>query len=307
MNRRRLSLALTACALWAGACVALGDEKSTAVPVVYLGRSSAFALPTAKGTVSGRLLGELARQSFLVAARDQLGLRTRDVSLGEEMPGGGDNAPFAIVTVSEKQPALDVRRGFASPGQTLLHESLRAPPPPEQFSKDRFFVPADYQAVLTEVEKLSRGAFVDALKRAGFQGKPNALKDSAGVPPEIAKALEKMDFISQFSAVRQLHELIRGDGQSPERLGALVRGYANLGLLTEFHWHPRARPSKPDRSSMPSGWSPATSSPACGLASRLRLRAGGAAPVRAGRLANRRDAVEGRRERRRPRGLPGSI
>jgi hypothetical protein len=29
---------------------------------------------------------------------------------------------------------------------------------------------------------------------------------------------------------------MRVDGESPPRLGALVRGYANLGLLTEFHW-----------------------------------------------------------------------
>jgi hypothetical protein len=239
MNRRRLSLTLAACTVWAGACLAFGDENSRARPVVYLGRSSVFALPSGKGALSGRLLRELARQSFLVAARDQLGLRTRDVSLGDEMPSGGDNAPFEVRTVSESQSILDVRRGFVSPGETLLHEVLRATPvSPEKTSRDKFFTPIDYRAVLTELEKLSRGQFVDAIKRAGFQGKPNSVKDSADVPQEIEKSLEKMDFVSQFSAVRQLHELIHVDGESPERLGALVRGYANLGLLTEFHWHP---------------------------------------------------------------------
>jgi hypothetical protein len=185
------------------------------------------------------MLRELARESFLVAARDQLGLRTRDVSLGDEMPGGGDNAPFEVLTVSNDQSILDVRRGFESPGKTLRHEMLGwAPAPAEEISKGKSFTPIDYRAFLAEMEKLSRGGFADAIRQAGFHGKPNSLKDSADVPQEIEKALKKMDFMSQFSAVRQLHELIRTDGESPERLGALVRGYANLGLLTEFHWHP---------------------------------------------------------------------
>jgi hypothetical protein len=239
MNRRRFVLALAACSVWAGACLASGDEKSAAAPVVYLGRSSVFALPGSKGVLSGRMLRELARQSFLVTARDQLGLRTRDVSLGDEMPGEGEDVPFEVLTASESQPVLDVRQGFAPPGKTLLHEVLGvAPAPPEDISRGKFVVSIDYRAVLVEMEKLSRGKFVEAVQRAGFQGKPNALRDAAGVPQEIEQALQKMDFMSQFSAVRQLHELVRADGQSPERLGALVRGYANLGLLTEFHWHP---------------------------------------------------------------------
>ena len=133
---------------------------------------------------------------------------------------------------------MDVRRGFASPGKTLWDEALRAATASEQISQDKSFTSIDYRAVLAEMEELSRGRFVDAIKQAGFQGKANALKDSADVPQWIETALERMDFVSQFSAVRELHELIRADGESPERLGALVRAYANLGLLTEFHWHP---------------------------------------------------------------------
>ena len=63
-------------------------------------------------------------------------------------------------------------------------------------------------------------------------------RGKAGVPDEIEESLGEMVFVSQFIAVRRLHELIRSQGESPARLGALVRGYANLGLLTEFHWHP---------------------------------------------------------------------
>ena len=47
-----------------------------------------------------------------------------------------------------------------------------------------------------------------------------------------------MDIVSQFSAVRELHALIKSQGESPELLGALVRAYANLGVLTEHFWLP---------------------------------------------------------------------
>ncbi len=46
-----------------------------------------------------------------------------------------------------------------------------------------------------------------------------------------------MNLFSQFAAVRALHDLERIDGQSPQTLAALVRGYANLGQLTAFAWN----------------------------------------------------------------------
>ena len=56
-------------------------------------------------------------------------------------------------------------------------------------------------------------------------------------PPESKRRCKRWTAF-RSSGGAQLHGLIRVDSQSPERLGALVRGYANLGLLTEFHWHP---------------------------------------------------------------------
>ena len=47
-----------------------------------------------------------------------------------------------------------------------------------------------------------------------------------------------MTFSAQFLALRQIHAAVGRAGPSPALLGGLVRGYANLGLLTEFHWHP---------------------------------------------------------------------
>ena len=49
--------------------------------------------------------------------------------------------------------------------------------------------------------------------------------------------LDRMDLVAQFAAIRALHGALR-TSRSPELEGALVRGYANLGLLTEQNWDP---------------------------------------------------------------------
>src|SRR6185312_3700786 len=58
------------------------------------------------------------------------------------------------------------------------------------------------------------------------------------LPPNVEERLAGLGFIEHFAVVRDLHDAIRGDGESPERLGALARAYAQLGILSEFHGHP---------------------------------------------------------------------
>ena len=89
-----------------------------------------------------------------------------------------------------------------------------------------------------EAEKLSRTTLVELLKEAGFSGKANQWKPDATMPAHVEPLLAEMTFTSQFQAVRELHEAIHGGGESPALLGGLVRGYANLALLTEYLWHP---------------------------------------------------------------------
>ena len=69
--------------------------------------------------------------------------------------------------------------------------------------------------------------------------KPMPLKKSdISVPESITTLLEDMNFVSQYSAIRQLHTLEQTEGQSPQIMGALARGYANLSILTNHYWHP---------------------------------------------------------------------
>jgi tetratricopeptide (TPR) repeat protein len=207
--------------------------------IVYLQRSAQFGIPRPPFLVQGALLRETQRQAFLIAAREQLGLVTRDYWLGDAMPGEGGNEPFEVVTVEGPPTALEVRRGFYPAAKTMgRHVPKIVSPPGCPISKCEIREAVDPRAWLVEAETLSRTVYVEAIRKAGFDGKPVAEHAGAGVPEDIEKNLAEMVFTSQYAAVRGLHELIRTDGQSPARLEALVRGYANLGWLTEFHWHP---------------------------------------------------------------------
>jgi hypothetical protein len=56
------------------------------------------------------------------------------------------------------------------------------------------------------------------------------------VPQAIVKRLETLDLVEQYEAARQLHALMRSEGGSPARMGALARAYANLYQLTRAGW-----------------------------------------------------------------------
>ena len=100
----------------------------------------------------------------------------------------------------------------------------------------------NYSVKLTATaEALSRTEFPALLKQLGATGVPNRFRDDAPVPPAVDKRLETLSMVETFGAVRALHESIRDDGESPARLAALARAYAQLGMLTEFHWSPAHR------------------------------------------------------------------
>jgi tetratricopeptide (TPR) repeat protein len=176
-------------------------------------------------TESPRLIRELARQALLIAARDGLGLSTRDQVLGEAIPA--------------EQPWL---------GQTLdlrwkidgkIHIAVtRRPDGTPVFEGDVF--PGGPQAPLSalseRMEKLSRGRFVEALREAGWTGQANRVVPDAPVDPQIEEWIGKLNELSQYAAVRALHAAIRESGESPARLGALARAYAHLGELTRYQW-----------------------------------------------------------------------
>ena len=207
-----------------------GDARA----VVALGRPvSSNNIDDVKGTVQLLLHREVIRQAVLIAARDGLGLGTRDEVLGDrtpEAPGGGAALVVSNFRMEPGASRVFVLRGIGdAKAETLLRHDLL----PNSAAE------GDYLLRLTTLaETLSRTALPEALKALGLKGEPNPYRAEAALPPKVEDRLEHLGFVETLAAVRDLHAAIRTNGESPARLEALARGYAQLGVLSEFHWHP---------------------------------------------------------------------
>lgn len=168
---------------------------------------------------------ELVRQAVLLAAREELGLRTRDGGLREV---GAPADPGAEQSISVRW----FRDGRLVVG--LSRANFGAPPSPPSFPP-----PASGDGLpqlARRAEALSRGELPGLLKQLGFeeQTTPPGRPPKAADPP--AELTGPLDLVSQFAAARAWHAALRAAGESSRRLGGLVLAYANLGLLTEHHW-----------------------------------------------------------------------
>jgi tetratricopeptide (TPR) repeat protein len=215
--------------------VAIQPEKQGgARPVVALANPTGTDDPARlQDTVGGILARELFRQALLIAARDELGLATRDELLGDATPAEAGGHPRAeLVTVLRSGDAnasrVLLRRTDGPRAETLLAQDLPGMKLPF----------GELPQLVEAAEVLSRTGFPSALRKLGLDGRPNAVHDDAGLPAGVEERLWRLGYTEPFAAVRALHEAIRTGGESPARLAGLVRGYIMLGLLTEHHWHP---------------------------------------------------------------------
>jgi tetratricopeptide (TPR) repeat protein len=210
-------------------------------PIVALANPTSTDNPAqAEGTFRGILARELFRQALLIAARDELGMATRDEVLGDPAPDAETERPNA----AKEEVALELATAFRTAAGTASQVIIRR-------EKDKNFEtllnrdPGSNMHLYSELpklaefaEKLSRNEFPAVLKQIGVEGKPNPLRDDQGLPAGVEDRLAHLGLIELFAAVRDLHSAIRTNGETPARVGALVRGYALMGLLTEHLWHP---------------------------------------------------------------------
>lgn len=170
---------------------------------------------------------ELARQALWLAGREEFGLLVRDSALGDEAPAGlPPDRQFRLRQEAFNQTSFVVNVETATGPHTLWKGSLVGHGYPSQPAR-----------CVAGFEELSRAFYVRCLKATGRVPKPNRASDAA-VPEVVEAALRDMREPAQVGALRALHEEVRARGESDALVGALVRGYANLGLLTEFHWGP---------------------------------------------------------------------
>ena len=187
----------------------------------------------------GSLTRELFRQAFLIAARDELGRVTQDASLNEldftvDSP---TSFPFELRVVFRPHPL----QPDDSEGEISLSRPELKGKPFFWSTKIRVIGSADLEHIVEHAGSLSRQGFVSALREVDF-GSAIEHDKSDDVPnTDVTPFLERLDFVSQFAALRLLHAELRSGGVSRDNLGFLVRVYAHLGSLTDFYWGPTSK------------------------------------------------------------------
>lgn len=215
------------CVMWATAVCAQSDEAANAPEVVYLHTEY---LPYADGQpdiLPYRLGREIMRQAVLIAARDELGCATRDATLME-------TAPTEVNALHLRATERARTTGKWRLSLARLDQGGAA------WEKTYDFVVHGgkiYADIIPKIEADTRSELVNALRSAGVAGAKPARRNPQPPGPEIEQLLNSVDIVAQFGAVRTAHAAIARHGETPEWLGVLVRGYANLSLLTAHYWY----------------------------------------------------------------------
>ncbi|MDG3005201.1 hypothetical protein [Paludisphaera mucosa] len=174
---------------------------------------------------------ELVRQAVLLAAREERGLATRDELLdGEAPPAGGPHPAEISSNFNERQTRVLARELDGKRPAGLIEPSLARKLGDGPDADD---YPLRLAAIL---EGMTRAEFPALLDRIGGKGGPNRAVAEGAAPEGVEARLATLGLVDHFEAVRALHRSLREEGESPERLGALARAYAQLAALTAHHW-----------------------------------------------------------------------
>lgn len=186
------------------------------------------------------LVRELARQAVLIAARDGLGVATRDQTLREPFPAErGIALDIHTTLVPARQLTIELARH--ADGSVVWSTVVPIVGFPQKTTGDlpkwTSAPETDYDALAASLEPLTRGGMVDALKKAGLDA---AHAPSVAAPADMAEmehALDELSIVSQFQAVRLAHAAMKSANSRAQVGEILVRGYANLGQLTLPFWN----------------------------------------------------------------------
>jgi hypothetical protein len=211
--------------------VRVGDGRAKRTLITLAQPSSPLEAEDIKQSEQGLLARELVRQALLIAACDELGLATRDEVIGDSLAGDqGEGAELVwVLRASPSSSRLEIRRGKGPDGESLLKDGHL----PELHPGAGLLRP-----LTAALERISRSGFPEALQALGVKGHRHDARPEAPTPEGAMERLETLGFVTNLAAIRDLHHAIRTGGESPARLGALARGYAQLGVLSEFHWSP---------------------------------------------------------------------
>ena len=164
---------------------------------------------------------EVARQLVLNVFREEFGLPTRDESLLEPIDLDSDHLFEIDVKVIELNSLeLIVRHK----DKVVFSEKL-----PVKLNL------IDGHKCATQLENKLKPGLIAAIQKLGYRKDDRVFErtqEYSPLPPAIEQQLRSMNCISQFLAVRKLHDSLRREGPTVSRLCGLVRGYSNLSQLT---------------------------------------------------------------------------
>lgn len=183
-------------------------------------------LPDGREAYGGLLVRELVRQAVLIAAREEMGLPTRDSSL-EDKIGSKDPNALEIQTTCDPTGKVLVTLKLGQKWQSNWSYEETIP-----FTPDNDLI--NYRELADKLEHLSRTSFPRALETAKFAKQPFSQdKDSSPVDASIYDSIQRLSPLSQLTAIRKLHFHLPKNGESPERLESLAKAYAHLSMLTQ--------------------------------------------------------------------------
>ena len=178
---------------------------------------------------------ELFRQAFLIAARDEMGLSTRDEVLGDAAPPvPAEAARVELATV------LAPDEGAAEPGGGAAAETRELTRRCSAWTWVQIRTGFGDLAKLCEVGGRS---FTRAVSQGAQAAWARWQAEFASSRRRAAQGHGRDDFRTWdfWSRLRPFAMGTRRSGPTGNQQsgsGALVRGYSLLGVLTEHHWHP---------------------------------------------------------------------
>ncbi|MBM4093556.1 MAG: hypothetical protein FJ276_29730, partial [Planctomycetes bacterium] len=178
------------------------------------------------GVYPFRQCRELIRQAMLLSARDEMGAATCDETLHETPPRVGHVLELRLVERADANRNWRVKLASPDGGGPVFEKTYT-------YSNTAVYI---YSGMIPILDVESRGAFVEALQAAGLRKREQSAGEARDPGAEIEELLRQVDLVAQYAAVRAAHRAIAEQGESPAWLGVLVRGYANLAMLTRHQW-----------------------------------------------------------------------
>lgn len=187
--------------------------------------------------LGGRFPSILSHQAVLLSFREELQSDLADGSFEKRTAIGSQEDAYLLESwlFTDNMLSLQLRKFAVHPDDAnrlgALSEPLWFLALPVNLDPEKLI-----PTILPQLEAASRKEILEVAKVCNLSGSPNRRIDTSTLPAAIEANLDQMDVVTQSLAVRHLHRIMREEGESPEVLGALVRAYAHLCVLTRHHW-----------------------------------------------------------------------